>query len=54
MENLKLYHTDQRMLVVGVGVNAVSMQGIVDMVIMHKKFQFNVKDLYTTKFSVLS
>jgi hypothetical protein len=51
MENLKLYHTDQRMLVVGVGVNA---QGIIDMVIMHKKFQFNVKGLHTTKFSVLS
>jgi len=42
------------MLVLGVGVNAVSMQGIVEMVIMHKKFQFNIKVLYTTTFSVLS
>jgi hypothetical protein len=40
--------------VVGVGVNAVLMQGIIEMAIMHKKFQFNVKGLYNTKFSVLS
>lgn len=54
MENLKLFHTDQRMFVVMVGVNNLLMQGIVEMVIMQKKFQFNVQGLYTTKFSVLS
>jgi len=41
------------MFVVGVGVNIVSMQGIVEMVIMLKKFQFDIQDLYITKFSVL-
>jgi hypothetical protein len=42
------------MLVVGVGLNEVLMQGIVEMVNMHKNFQLNVKGLHTTKFSLLS
>jgi UDP-N-acetylenolpyruvoylglucosamine reductase len=42
MENFKLSHRDQRMFVIGVGVNVVLMQAIVEMVIMHKKFLFNI------------